>query len=293
MLIKMLSWLSAMLIILFSMISGSKKYGWSLVNVLIFAVLLIILFYFQSSYSEYKNVWLSSLLPLLSVAALIVIVRLYYERNRIKKMALVEQGQIREKLSRDLHDDLATTVSTIGIYLTLIGYKLNDKEEKLNLLLEKTSALVGDATSSITDLIWAINPKPQSLDDLIIRINSNFSTLFHEKGISFNNQSESNIDHVILGAKAKQNVYLILKEALNNILKYAEASKVDIRVRDNNSKISISIKDIGKGFDLSAAKNKGHGLSNMSTRAEEINARLEIKTIKGQGTEIILEFKPG
>ena len=176
--LKLLTWLFVLLIIIFSMIHGSKRYRWSLLNITSFTVLLVILFYLQSGYFEYKNVWFSSVLPVLSVAVLIILVRLYFERNRIKKLAVIEQEQIREKLSRDLHDDLASTVSTIAIYLTLIRYNLKNNEEKLNELLTKTTVLVSDAASAITDLIWAINPKPQSLDNLIIRINNNFSTLF-------------------------------------------------------------------------------------------------------------------
>jgi len=292
MLLKLLTWLFVLLIIVFSMMHGSKKYGWSLLNATSFTVLLVILFYLQSNYFEYKIIWFSSVLPVLSVAVLIILVRLYFERSRIKKLAIVEQGQIREKLSRDLHDDLASTVSTIAIYLTLIRYNLKNNEEKLNELLDKTAALVSDAASSITDLIWAINPKPQSLDDLIIRINNNFYTLFREKGISFATGSKTNIEHIILGAKAKQNVYLIIKEALNNILKYARASSVKVAVENRNQEIYISIKDEGTGFDLSSIKNKGHGLTNMKIRADEIKAYFEIKSIIGEGTEIILVFKP-
>jgi len=290
--LKLLTWLFVLLIIVFSMRNGSKRYRWSLLNVISFTVLLVILFYLQSGYFEYKNVWFSSVLPVLSVVVLIVLVRLYFERNRVKKLAVVEQEQIREKLSRDLHDDLASTVSTIAIYLTLIRYNLNNNEEKLNELLTKTTVLVSDAASAITDLIWAINPKPQSLDNLIIRINNNFSTLFREQGISFATESKTNIEHIILGAKVKQNIYLIIKEALNNILKYAGASSVKVAIENRNQEIYISIKDDGTGFDLSTVKNKGHGLTNMNIRADEIKAYFEIKSIIGEGTEIILVFKP-
>lgn len=289
---RLLTWLFIVIVIIFSMKQGLKRYRWSLLYVTSFTVLLVILFYFQSDYFEYKNIWFSSLLPVLSVVVLIVLDHLYFERNRVKIQAVIEQEQMREKLSRDLHDDLASTVSTIAIYLTLVRYNLKNNEEKLNELLDKTAALISDAASSITDLIWAINPKPQSLDDLIIRINNNFYTLFREKGISFTTGSKWNIEHIILGAKAKQNVYLIIKEALNNILKYARASSVKVAVENRNQEIYISIKDEGTGFDLSTIKNKGHGLTNMKIRADEIKAYFEIKSTIGEGTEIILVFKP-
>jgi len=291
MLLKTFTWLFILLLISISMIYGLKRFNWSVLYSLGLGFLLLLLFYVQFDYFEYKNLLFSTLQPAISVILLIFLIHLFYSRKRMESLAITEQEQIREKLSRDLHDDLASTVSTIAIYLTLIRYNLNNKEEKLNELLDKTSSLVSDAVSSITDLIWAINPKSESLDDLIIRINNNFATVFHEKGIHFNTSGEGNIENHFLASKAKQNVYLIIKEALNNTLKYASATKVNMLIKIEEKHIHIIINDNGTGFDISKVKNKGHGLTNMHIRAEDINARFNIKSVVGKGTEIHFFFK--
>ena len=184
-LMQLLAWIIVMSMIILSVLRGAKRYRWHLLFSVSYVILLTLLFYLQSDYFEFKNILLSTILPVLSVAVAIVLVHLYFERNRIRSLAVVEQEQMREKLSRDLHDDLASTVSSVGIYLTLIRYNLKNKGGKLNELLDKTTSLIGDAASSITDLIWAISPRSETLDDLITRVNNNFSTLFGEKGIAF------------------------------------------------------------------------------------------------------------
>lgn len=291
-LIKSISWLLVVLILILSMRHGFKRYDWSWIHITVFSILLLLFFYAQSGYFEFKNILLSTILPLSGVLILISLIHLYFERTRIKRLSLAEQELIREKLSRDLHDDLASTISTIAIYLTLIRYNMKNTEKKLTELLDKTMALSGDASSAITDLIWAIKPQPESLDNLIVRINNNFTTLFKEKGIRFSTHSAMDTEHIILNAKAKKNVYLIVKEALNNILKYAEASSVSINITNQKPNIKLSVTDDGKGFDPETVKNKGHGLTNMNSRAEDMEAQFELRSAPGKGTEIILSFRP-
>ncbi len=292
MLLSLLSWAFILLIIGLSMMRGFKRYRWSWIYIAGFTTVLVLLFYLQTGYYTYKNIWFSTVLPILSVLISISLVYLYFERRRVKRTSLAEQEQLREKLSRDLHDDLASTISALSIYLTLLKYNIQSTEKKLSELLDKSIALAGDASSAITDLIWAIKPRPESLNNLMARINNNFSVIFREKAIRFIIRSESNTDNILLDAKVKKNVYLIIKEALNNILKYADASVVSIKIEYQNHEIQLNIKDDGIGFDLSKNKNKGHGLNNMKERSHEINAHYEIISVLRSGTQIILVFNP-
>jgi len=89
----------------------------------------------------------------------------------------------------------------------------------------------------------------------------------------------------------KQNLYLILKEALNNILKHAEAKNVIIDIGTEKSKIKITIKDDGIGFDYDKMKSKGHGLTNIQKRAEDMGSKFDIVSIVGKGTVYELLFQ--
>jgi len=290
-LLHVLAWIFVLAVILFSMISGTKRYGWPLLYSILFSLLLISLYYFQSGYFEYKNLLLSTFLPVLSVLTFITLLLLYFERTKIKALALAEQELTQKKLSRDLHDDLGSTVSTIAIYLTLIRYNLGNRE-KLNQLLDKTSELVNDTATVITDMVWAVNPKSESLDNLILRVKKNFVTPFREIGARFSVRAETDMEKIMLNYKVKHNIYLITKEALNNALKYADAQEVEVVVNKQGPEIHLSIKDDGKGFDLSVLKNKGHGITNMRSRTGEMKGRFNINSTPRKGTEINIFFKP-
>lgn len=288
---KAFNWLILGILLISFVLVSLKRYSWKLLYGLLLSLFIILVFYFQSSYFEYKNIWLFSVFPMLTAMAIMLLLMLYSERNRIRKQSQKEQEKIREKLSRDLHDDLASTVSTIAIYITLIGYNLSKSDKKLQDLLNKSSQLVGEASAAITDLIWAINPKSESMDKLMMRIQNNFRDLFKQKEILFHFSGEDLAESITLNSKVKQNLYLILKEALHNTVKYAQASKVEISLSKYKGKLLLSIKDNGIGFDYQALAQKGHGLGNMKIRAYEIEAEFEINSQAKKGTDIKLLFE--
>ncbi len=285
---ELIKWIFIVVVIVFASFRGIKRYNWSKLFAVAVAAVLLILYFVQYYNLEFENFVFSTLLPFVSVIGLVLLVHLFFERKRTQRLALVEQEKIREKLSRDLHDDLASTISSIGIYLTLIRYNINDKEGKLPELLHKSESLVRDATSTITDLIWAIKPKPESLENLIIRINNSFAELVREKNTNYKMHYHIPGENIILSPKVKQNVYLILKEAMNNILKYAKAGNVSIEIDKKGVEVSILIQDDGIGFDFDSVKNKGHGLTNMQRRAEDIQAKFKMNSKTGRGTKIEL-----
>lgn len=290
-LFELLKWIFIILFIGYSSIRGYKRYDWDIAFVIISFLFLLIAYYIQYSFLEYENILFSTILPLTSIIVTITLVHLYYEREQVKRLSEVEEREIREKLSRDLHDDLASTISSVGIYLTLINDAVKNDDRIIQKLFGKAESLIAEASSSITDLIWAIKPHRESLSNLVVRINEIFSEMFREKQIKFKSSANVFNDEIILEPRIKQNVFLITKEALNNILKYADAKKVEMNIKKEGSFVLISITDDGLGFDLNEAKNKGHGLTNMRKRAEEIDAEFKIETASGKGTTINLALK--
>ncbi len=277
--------------VLFMAFRGYRRYNWPVLFTIIISLLLLSIYYLQYHFLEYHNFFFATLLPVASVTGLILLLHQIFERKLTKKYAIVEQEQIREKLSRDLHDDLASTISSIGIYLALIRHNIAGIDNKSNKYLSKAESLVSDAANSITDLIWAIKSKPESLSNLFDRIKYNFSSLLMEKSINFKLEIDSKCQDMILHQKTKQNIYLIIKEAINNILKYANAEKVLLKATKTGRKTVIIIDDNGVGFDIVKAAGKGHGLTNMQKRAEDIGAKLKIISNKETGTKLLIEIR--
>ena len=291
-LFELIKWVFVLLFLFISINFYQKKYHWKKqVSVGMFITLLL-LYYIQYRYFEYMPFLMSTLLPLTSIVLINLLVYYYFEQKHIKNEALAKQKEIKHELSRNLHDDLAATISSTGFYLAMMKYQLKEGNSKLSGLISKSQDLLQTATNTITDLIWSINPKPESLESILLRLQNNFKALFDENHTDFNiiwNNKE--VKNLKVDESIKQNTYLILKEALNNILKYAKASNVSIEIaKKNNKRIEIKIVDNGTGFDIERANIKGYGLKNMKTRAEEMPGGNFTIISNNKGTIIIFSY---
>jgi len=283
-------WIFVLTLITLAGYSLQKKHHWKLFYLVLGGLFLVFFYLIQYSYFEYKPFLYATILPLTSIIMSILLTYYYFERKFIKKTTELEKNNIKTKLSRDLHDDLASTVSSIGFYLTLIKFNIKDKNSKISEFIQKSENLLQDATDAITDLIWSINPKPETLNTLLLRIQKNHQALFKEKNIHLELPNDTTYLTIKLEDTVKQNIFLIIKEALNNILKYAEATQVSIEVHKKGKATLLTIKDNGKGFDYHNSINKGNGLLNIQKRAEEIQANISIVSKEGKGTIIKVIF---
>jgi len=288
---ELIKWFLIILFIWYTNHLHRIKFGWNKSFMFFISLLLIFLYYIQYKQFEFQSFIYATILPIASIILLNLLIHYYFERKIIKYEAQIKQQEIKYKLSRNLHDDLAATISSIGFYLTMIKSNLKKPSRQTSQLIQKAEELLQDATGTITDLIWSIRPQPETLESLVLRIQKNFKDLFHQKNIHFKIQWKKNdIKKLKIGDTLKQNIYLIIKEALNNILKYAEATHVEIYLSQQNNTVEIIISDNGKGFDTTLAQNKGNGLQNMKTRAFELpQGSFEIKT-NTEGTQIMFRF---
>jgi len=286
-----IKWLFVWLFVGFSTRKHRNKYHWHRSFSLAVFLSLILLYYWQYSQFEYAGFFLSTLLPLSSIVIINLLIHYYFEQRHIQAEALKKQKEIKYKLSRNLHDDLAATISSTGLYLTMMKLHLQKNSGKLHQLINKAEELLQDAAGTITDLIWSIRPQPESLESLLLRIQKNFKDLFEQQNsrLQINRQNEQ-INKIKISDTNKQNTYLILKEALNNILKYAAASEVTINLKLTGNTIEITVADNGKGFDVKTAEKQGNGLRNMQTRALELpDGYFQIES-SPTGSKIIFGF---
>jgi len=197
--------------------------------------------------------------------------------NQLKK-----EHQIRTKLASDLHDDLGSTMNSVKVYANLaIMEKQADKY--LPLIKEGTQ----DAISGIRDIIWVLDDTKDSIDDLLSRISSFASPLCEASVIKYRQDiADDSRDHK-LGQEERRNLYMIMKEAVNNAIKYAGCNNIDINITSSKGKLSIQIKDDGKGFD-SVTTSQGNGLKNIQRRAKEIKYAVLVDSSVGKGTTITL-----
>jgi signal transduction histidine kinase len=152
---------------------------------------------------------------------------------------------------------------------------------------------IGDSSrkmlDAMADIVWTINPENDQFEKIILRMRSFAYELLGARQINFRFVADENIASIKLSMAARRNLYLIFKEATNNMVKYAEASKAMFSIKGEQGKLVMLINDNGKGFD-SKQETQGNGLKNMKKRASEMGAVLMIDSIPGTGTTIKLEM---
>lgn len=216
-----------------------------------------------------------------------IVLLLFFTFYRIRINQIIRLQEERNKISRDLHDNIGSTISSAGFSSKLLKDNMEKPEtrEKLVNKIQGDIKLLGE---SIDDIIWSINPKNDNRDELFAKMRRYGSDLLDNSNIEYSfNFSDTEAEQKIK-AQVRKELFMIYKEALNNIIKHSGAGKVSITVTVSGTKnIIMEITDNGKGFDTGLLTHR-NGLKNMRTRAESIQADFTVESIKGKGTTIKL-----
>jgi len=231
---------------------------------------------------------------------------LLFNQQKLKNRQLKKEGELKEALvkietqnrlqeqrlsiSRDLHDNIGAQLTFIISSIENLQFGFKIENEKLTHKLSSISEFTKETIYELRDTIWAMNKNAISIEDLQARI-SNFidKATVSSNGIVFNFSVDENIDKNLEFKSVKgMNIYRIIQEAVNNAIKYSEASKVDIHITKVNNTLSFEILDDGKGFNIEAVVS-GNGLSNMKKRAQDIQANMDIFSEENKGTSVILK----
>jgi ligand-binding sensor domain-containing protein/two-component sensor histidine kinase len=224
----------------------------------------------------YQTWWFKILLSLVAIA---IVYSLYKFRiNNLKKAE-----KVRIQVASDLHDELGSALNSVKVYANLALMEKNNKSH-----LEKIKESTQSAIAGVKDIIWVLDDKKDTLDDLMVRINQFAQPVCSAAGISYQQHAEVNFDNYRLGKEEKRNLYMIIKESINNSIKYADCSTIDLVVKNNANKLNIIISDNGKGFDQNKITS-GYGLKNIIQRSNEIGYCISINSSLGNGSIIDLE----
>jgi signal transduction histidine kinase len=243
----------------------------------------------------------------LSVLAIVLFILgyLFYNQQKIKNKQLQKENELKDalvkietqnhlqeqrlRISRDLHDNIGAQLTFIISSIDNLKYGFKITNEKLNSKLVGISQFTKDTVYELRDTIWAMNKSEITFEDLKARI-TNFINKANTTSINivFEFTCEVNIDKKKTFTSVEgMNIYRIIQEAVNNALKYAEASKISIDVNMVDNKINIQTTDNGKGFDKKEVE-YGNGINNMKKRTDDIEAEIVINSAKNKGTSIVL-----
>jgi signal transduction histidine kinase len=210
------------------------------------------------------------------IAILIMIVRSYYRRKLEKQRAILEKQQAIEKertrIATDMHDDLGAGLSTIRFLSEKV--KSNTFSDVTKNDAEKIVTNSNDLVQKMNEIIWAMNEKNDTLEDLLFYTRSYAVEYCEENNLACETRLPEKIPAVFVSGEIRRNVFLTVKESLHNIVKHANAEKVIIDFIITNALV-VTIKDDGKGFSGNG-KGSGNGLRNMQKRIESVNGSFEV-----------------
>lgn len=209
---------------------------------------------------------------------------LFY-RLRLTRLLAVER--IRNKVARDLHDDVGSTLSTINILSSMAKTKLLTDPVKTSQYISKITDNSQYMMEAMDDIVWSIKPDNDNMQRIVARMREYASSILEPKDIEIDFNIDEKIDDLKLNMETRRDVFLIFKEALNNSAKYSHCTKIGIYITFDNRKLTINITDNGNGFDIHKA-DSGNGLGNMQKRAEALHGTISIKSNEGKGTQILL-----
>ena len=227
---------------------------------------------------------------------------LLYNQQKLKNRQLQKEGELKSalakietqnklqeqrlRISRDLHDNIGAQLTFIISSIHNLKYGFTDIGEKLGNRLTAISNFTSRTIYELRDTIWAMNKESITFEDLRVRI-ANF--MEHAKSASEKTKFSFIIDvdqaHLLSSVEG-MNIYRIIQEAVNNALKYADATEIEVNISRTQNRFQIEIADNGTGFNQGTADH-GNGLDNMKKRSHEIGADFQIKSSE-KGTTILL-----
>lgn len=195
----------------------------------------------------------------------------------------------RNRIARDMHDDLGSGLTKIAI-LSEVAKRQLLQPEKAKIHLENISISSRELVDNLQDIIWVLNPANDTLESLAAYIREYALKFFEpfETDVIFNYPDE--IPDIKLTEEQRRNLFLVLKESFNNIAKHAWCNKVTLHLIKKENAFSFIIEDDGKGFNINDTRQFGNGLQNTKNRMLQIDGEYEIKSAPGKGTSTSLSI---
>jgi len=218
------------------------------------------------------------------------------KRRMARRLALVEAQhaleQERGRIAKDIHDDLGSSLTRIMLLGTRAEQDLAENKD-IQPHLHKIVAFSRATVQAMDEIVWAVNPKHDTLEGLVGYLTQYTEQLFEDTPIRCRLEMPIASPSLVLPAEVRHDLFLVVKEALNNVLKHSGASEVRVAVSARGETVQIAIDDNGRGFDAGTARpgRKGNGLDNMRRRMESAGGRVDVASTPGHGTRLSVNLR--
>jgi signal transduction histidine kinase len=203
----------------------------------------------------------------------------------LEQQHLVERERIR--IARDIHDEMGANLTRISLASQLAKLDLPETSSKH---IDQIAEAAQEAVESLDEIVWAINPRCDTLPSLIEYLSQYAVNFFTTAGISYELDVPCELPLYVLTAEMRHHLFLAVKEAFTNVVKHAKASKVYFQIKMEKYTVFIIIKDNGKGFNSGGKKTGANGLNNMAERLHEMGGECNVKTHINDGTSVVFRL---
>jgi PAS domain S-box-containing protein len=216
--------------------------------------------------------------------------RVQQKIQRLEQQRALEKE--RDRIARDMHDDVGGSLTRITLLTEIAEAEIATGKivasEEAKARIQKISAMSREVVRNIDEIVWAVDPGNDSLEKFASYICHLADELLKMTPVNYRLDVPTLLPNYFLGSDVRHNLFLVVKEALNNVVKHSEATEVSLQMGIAATEFSITISDNGKGFETGRLKPFSNGLSNMRNRMEKIGGIIEVTSEPGYGTTVAL-----
>lgn len=195
-----------------------------------------------------------------------------------------EASEVRMRIARDVHDQLGSDLTKLVMLSTEAKEVAHIGTNGLSAIASDIERIAGEANRSLGDIVWAIDPHHDSLAGLTERVRAHCERMLTWSKVAHTIDCLHEGPDRSLDPATKRDIYLMLREALNNAIKYAKAGHINVRFRTSATHVEFDVKDDGVG--MNPDHGNGHGLANMRARAIRTGGQLQVDSQPGMGARI-------
>jgi signal transduction histidine kinase len=237
--------------------------------------------------------WFGMLLVVTFTVLVIAVVRYVSFRRLRRRMRLLEQQAVldkeRARIAKDLHDDLGASMTQMTLVLELALQQRTEPDAVIGTVHDGLHA-AREAIKSLDAAVWAVNPINNTLPELVAYIGQFGMEFLQRANIRCDLDLPDHPPERPVSAELRHSLFLIVKEALNNVVRHAHASEVRLQILITDATLDLLIADNGRGIEQKPDDTLADGLRNMRQRAEELNAQFQIESAPGAGTKISVRY---
>ena len=236
------------------------------------------------SFTILRPVWQRAWFLLLVVTGVTFALSALY-RYRVAR--LIELERVRTRIASDLHDDIGSNLSLIAGLSEMLRQQVDGNVPQAAERLALIASVSRKSVDAMSDIVWAINPKKDHLRDLVQRMRRFASDTLTARNIELHFSAPAADDDIQLNSEMRREVFLIFKEAVNNIARHSRCTQAEITLQAASGTLTLHFSDNGCGFDPDSASG-GQGLQGMRQRAERLGGEFDITSNREAGTTLTL-----